>query len=267
MPGSEGPWFRPAVLDVPRPFPSSQVVHQLSRTTHIRFEGPWGHQLAWTSRGRVQVPTVSIAVLGDSGLCPRSGSVDQQYRGTRAIVERPTVSISCPGRLGTVNKCPRCRSALLRDSGPCPKSRRVDLLSRAYRAIVQGPRSRSLVPGDSHPCPRSRAVDQLSLTARTRVRFLEVSTSCPRLLTIRSVGPRCRPAVLDDSGLGQTSHDVDQLSQTIRDRVQGPACLTHCPGNSGPCPSAHGAISSPGRLGPVPVGPRCLPAVPGDLGQ
>ena len=119
------------------------------------------------------------------------------------------------------------------------------------------------------------------LTARISVRVLEVSNSCPWLLTIRSEGPRGRPAPLADSGLGQTSCDVDQLSQMIRDRVRGPAGLTRCRGDSGPSPSAnevdqqswenwtcagvHTVLTScPGRLVP---GSECLRGPPAVLGN
>ena len=86
----------------------------------------------------------------------------------------------------------------------------------------------------------ARGFYQLSLMTHSRVRVLEVSSSCPRLLTMWSKVPRCRPAVLDDPGLGQTSRDVEQLSQMFRHRVQGPACLIRCPGDSCLCPIAHG---------------------------
>ena len=76
VPGSEGPWFRPAVLDESRPCASSQGVHQLSRSTQIWFEGPRGHQLAWTTHARVRGPAGST---------------------------------SSPGRLGPGSECPGCR--------------------------------------------------------------------------------------------------------------------------------------------------------------
>ena len=62
--GSEGPWFRPAVLDESRPCASSQGVHQLSRTSQIWFEGPRGHQLAWTTHARVRGPAGSTSSHG-----------------------------------------------------------------------------------------------------------------------------------------------------------------------------------------------------------
>ena len=73
VPGSEGPWFRPAVLDESRPCASSQGVHQLSRSTQIWFEGPRGHQLAWTTHARVRGPagsTSSPGRLGPGSECP-----------------------------------------------------------------------------------------------------------------------------------------------------------------------------------------------------
>ena len=136
VPGSEGPWFRPAVQDVSRQCPSSQGVHQLSWTTQIRFEGPRHHQLSRATRARVRVPTGSIALLGDSGPCPRSCTVDQLSRATRARVQWPAVSISCLKRLGTVNKVPQCQSDFLGDSGPGPSARGVDQLSCVTQARV-----------------------------------------------------------------------------------------------------------------------------------
>ena len=134
---------------------------------------------------------------------------------------------------------------------------------------------------ESGPCPMSRGIDKLSLTTRTSVRVLEVSTSGPRLLTIRSEGLQGRSVILDNSRLGQTSRDVDQLSQMIHDRVQGPVGLTSCPGDSCPGPSAHAvdqqswenrasagghtvSTSSPGRLVPCSQCPWGRPALLGD---
>ena len=210
------------------------------------------------SRCPPAVPDYSNLVRGPMG-SPAGLDDSCQVRGPAGLT-------SCPGY-----------------SGLCPRSRRVDQQYRATRALSNGPPCRSAVPGDSGPYLRSRRVDQLSLTTRTHVRVLEVSNRCPRLLTIRSYGLRYRPAVRDDCGLSQTSHEIDELSQMIQDRVQWPAVLTHCPGDSGPCPSAHGvdqqsrenpacagapmvSTSCPGRLGTVTKVSRCRSDFLGDSG-
>ena len=129
-------------------------------------------------------------------------------------------------------------------------ARGVDQLSQVTRALVRGPagstscagilgpvpdvpRDRPALPDDSHQCPSSRGFHQRSQATHDPVE-----------------GPWGRPAVLDVSGLGQTSPDFDQLSQTIGDRVRVPT----------------GSISSPGRIGPVPVGTRCRQGFPGFSG-
>ena len=94
---SEVPRCRPAVLDDSRPCPSSQGVHQLSRTPHDPVRGPVG----------------SPAGLDDSLLCLNS-------HGTT----------SCPGQLAPISEGPRVRSAVPGDLGPGPSSRSIDQLSR-----------------------------------------------------------------------------------------------------------------------------------------
>ena len=130
VPGSEGPWFRPAVQDVSRQCPSSQGVHQLSWTTQIRFEGPRHHQLS---------------------------------RATRARVQWPAVSIRCPEILGTVSKVPQCQSVFLGDSGLGPSARGVDQLSCVTQARVRSPTGSTCFPGHIGPLSKARGVGQMSL--------------------------------------------------------------------------------------------------------
>ena len=63
-PMSKVPRGRPAVLDDSRLCPSSQGVHQLSRTTPIQSESPRCHQLSWATRARIRGPAWSTTSPG-----------------------------------------------------------------------------------------------------------------------------------------------------------------------------------------------------------
>ena len=104
-----------------------------------------------------------------------------------------------------------------------------DPLSRANQARVQGLKDQSDVPADLALCQKCRGVDQLSWMTRARVRVLKVSTSCPGLL---KSGPRDR---------GFTSWPGRLVPGSEISRVQQAV-----PGDSGPCPSAHGVDRCPG---------------------
>ena len=252
MPGSEGPWFRPAVQDVSRQCPSSQGVHQLSWTTQIRFEGPRHHQLSRPTRARVRVPTGSIALLGDSGPCPRSCTVDQLSRATRARVQWPAVSISCLKRLGTVNKVPQCQSDFLGDSGPGPIARGVNQLSCVTQARVRSPAGSTCFPGHIGPLSKACGGDQMSLAIWPRVRGPVGLTSCPGPLALWSED-QVRAAVPYDVGPCPRFSGVHHLSRVTHALalVPGPAGTTSCHG----CPGTGSEDL------------RCRPSLPGDSGQ
>ena len=129
--------------------PSARGVDQQSRATRARVPGParstrclWrlrpgsegrrvrpGHKGDWRqfprSRGSTRYP-------GLTGSAPRACGVDQLSRATRACVQRPAGSTSCPRRLGHGSEGPRVQSAL-----------------PATRARIRGPVVQPDIPGDS----------------------------------------------------------------------------------------------------------------------
>ena len=175
---------RPAVPADAGPGPRVRSVAQLSQATRTRVRwpavstsrpgrlGPVSHGIAQMSRvfwARVQVPAgwtsspgrlapgsvgprFQLALLRDSGPCPRSREfhplsrgltpssdgprIDPNSRAPWALVHGPAVSTICPGphALGT-NSTWR-PPAVQGDSRPCPMSRGTDQHSGASRARV-----------------------------------------------------------------------------------------------------------------------------------
>ena len=77
--------------------------------------------------------------------------------------------------------------------------------------------------------------------------------SCPRRLALGPLHELLRGQLADscDHGPRPKAHGVDQQSRENRARLRGPA----------------GSTSSPGSIGPGPLGPWFRPALPGDSGQ
>ena len=159
---------------------------------------------------------------------------------------------------------PWVRPAPPGDSGPGPRARRVDQLSQETRVLSKVPRGRPAVPGHAGLCPRARGFDQLSQANRAWVRGPSGWTSCPGHLGPVPEGARCRPTLPCYSGSGLRSHGRPAVSA-----------------DSGPCPMSRWvdqlsratcalvrmtAVSTrrPGRVGPLPEGPRGGPALPGN---
>ena len=170
---------------------------------------------------------------------------------THASVGLPTGLTSIPGVLALVSDCPRGRPDVFGDSGPWPGSCGVCQLSRAHSANAR-------VPAVSTHSPK-------------RLEFGSKgprSTCCPGCLGPGPDVPPGLPGVPGDSGSGRRDRGVAQPSRVTRAWVRGPMCSTSSSGqialgSDGP----RGPMArSPGRLGHVPQGPGCRPAVSGTSG-
>ena len=107
-------------------------------------------------------PWVRQVVLGDSGLGPRAHSVDQLSRVTGALDRGPTLSTSCPTRLGTGSEGLRGQQALAGNSGPVPRACVVDQLSWGTQANTRGPAELTSSPACLGAEFRAHGVDLLS---------------------------------------------------------------------------------------------------------
>ena len=185
-----------------------------------------------------------------------------QTRATRAWVQGPAVSPSCPVRLGPWSEGPQCRPRLPGDSGPCPSPSSVNQMSCSNPARLRGPRLRPALPGNSGLCPKARGVDQLFRANGSQVRWRPMSTRSPGRRGPVPEGPHGRPAAPGDS-----------------DRLGGPVVSTRSPSLLKPLPRPCGAnqifwaipirvrghtesTSCPGTLTLVCEGLRDRPAVP-----
>ena len=193
---SGGKRGRPAVPGDSGPDPRAHGVIKLSQGTPDRLRGPAG----WTcSRGPHVLASKSLrgrpAVPGDWGLGPNTLGVDQLSRVTRVPVRAPAGLINCPGCIGPVSECARCR----------PRSRET-------RDLVRGSAWSTRHSGDSGPCLRLHGFNQHPEPLWT-VLGAAVLNSCPRELAL---GPRVP--------------GVDQRSRATPVRVGWPTVSTSSPG-------------------------------------
>ena len=251
-------------------------VGQLSRATRSGSRARGFDQLSRANHARVRWPTGFIISPARLKHVLRARGVYQVPRATLARVLGPTGSTSCRGNLALGSEGPQGLPAVPGDPGPCPRARSrpsvpgglgpgrtyrgFDQASRVTRARVRSPRGRPALPGDWGPGPKPSG-----------------STSCPGRLALEYECPQGRPAQPGDSGRGSIARGVDQLFRVF----EGPLGQPAVPRDSGLFPKA-GSVdqlsrepwdlirgpavltSLPGRLRPLPEGPRRPPALPGN---
>ena len=157
--------------------------------------------------------------------------MEELSRPTRSLVRADTGSTSYPSAVAQASGLTRGRSAVPGASDPGPKSCGDDQLSRPTLPGFELTRGHPVSRANAVPGPRNCGVHQLS---RPTLSWSELT--------------RAGPAVQADLDPGPRGCGVDQLSCPTPSRVR----------------AYTGSTSCPGRIGPVPVGPKYRPTVPVD---